>query len=746
MKHVLRLSAIVLALLFLFTACNMGGTALAQVRVGGDVPDVDSDDRGPHFAAPLTRDSEPVASSGWLELFLDQDSMTAQVRGFDEAEWFTLPQIPNTPRANQGAAAVTLDIIVNGQRITLNSQDHSVYWNNATSQVIEDGVQVNYLITPNRETAQRDDLTQSCVAFTVFVRYIVRDGNFIVEADWENTSDNPNAFIETMGLMERFGTLRNPGEDDFLLLPDGGGALLFPARANHEQGFATTADLHFAVYGEDPTNPVVGEHSESLININHRDEVLGANVAAFGARYRNTAFTAVVARGAAMATIVAQQNIPGEQNVRQSAVGTRFTITPTRLDGNTLHRATESFGNINIDGDEEFPLRISYRFFFGTSSAEFSSMATSIREQLINAGILSSTKTVRNPDWPLPLHLTLIGTQQQGLRRQTLTTFDQGLDIATRLKNRGVDNMNLRFIGAITENPERTRPLRRLGGNSDLAILQNYCQAQSFTLFLDATVLQGRGAVDITGSALPLRTTDGVTQSVRSRINRLSDLTGGISISDAGNTLHADHRMGHNRQEVAGHLVDILPALATQQQMMIDHGHFHTIRTADVIVNLPLSPQLRTSPRSDQTPRYQCVPLLAMILSGIVDYSGISLNLAHNPGEEPLIRSDMFLRSIAYGAVPAFTWTATAQNSDDPLYFEAHLEAAVEIYEANATLADLRRERIVSYHYDTDARVSITQFSNGTIIYVNFSNRVVTVNDIQISARNFVRVGNQHEQ
>jgi len=726
-------------LALVLNACGAGNAV--RVLTNGEAPGVNG--TGPHYAASLTLESQPVAQSGFLELFLDEDSMTAQVRAFNDAEWFTLPQTSQTPLANAGANAVALDIIVHGTRITLNAQDHAVAWGHTTSEAITHGVQVNYLFMPNEQTASNfPDFDESDVAFMVYVRYTLQDGNFYVEADWRNVSGNPNAFIESIGLMERFGALRNPGNNDFLLLPDGGGALLFPARTGGN--FSETAQLHFQVYGEDPTNPVTAENSATHMFRDEQGDVLSANVAAFGARSGSTAFVAVVERGASLATIVAQQNIPGEPNINQSAVGARFSITPTTLgpeeqSESPIYRAAQSVGGRDEYSEgEDFPIRICYRFFYGAGTTNFSTMATSIREQLIGTRLLSPARTVTNPDWPLPLNLTLLGTaDDENGRQQTLTTFDQGLDILTRLKLRGVDNINVRFMGGLNAsnpNPERVRPLRRLGGRSDLTSLQEYCLVTSFSLFLDTNILHGTGAVDLSGQALPLRTNNDIPRAVRSVINRLGGLqTAGISLGDVGHTLYADYHL--NREQAKEALGNSLPAFSIPWQVMMDTGFFHAVRTADVVVNLPVTPALPTCPPGEM-PRYQCVPLLAMILHGSMDFSGPSLNLQDDP-------ELAFLRGMAYGASPAFTWSATPSgDEDDPLHFEPQIDTLVQFYtRANDAMADLRGERIVQFDFDAQSQVSTTRYSNNAIVYVNFSNQEVVVNDITLPARDFVRIG-----
>jgi len=690
--------------------------------------------------------SDPLARSGWLELFFDDASKTVSIRSHSEAEWSTLPRSGGTPKANAGACAVEADFYVNGHRLTLNSQDHSVDYGNAASQTITGadkkpaGVEVAYTLTPDAATAERakkNKLARDDVAFLVRVRYTLEEGNLHVDAVWENLSKNPNAFLGSIGLLERFGALRNPGPNDFFLLPDGCGALLYPAR---EPG-AADGDLRFAVYGGDPSLPGSAD-------------ALRANVAAWGVRGQGAGFVAVVEQGAALCEILARPSIPGE--ILQSAVGPRFTVTPAIADKNGLAsvRAPSSYG-----AGEGEAFSVTYRFFNG-DNANFNTMATACREQLISVGVLSSTKTVRGDANLLPLHLTLLGTGPGKLFGQrNLTRFAQAQDILMRLKNKGVNSMNVRYQSALRGGwmqsaPERAYPLLRLGGAPDLEPLQEYCNSKGLALFLDVRAYSARGLFvpkaqnlagqvlraaprgfpwGAVGKLLPLRSAGRFTRASRAILSRLGRFgTAGLALGGVGNTLYADYSgSGVTRTRAVAALDRLLPALSAKWTIMLDTGDLYATRYADVIANLPLEPQL-------QMPggRYVPVPLLPVLLHSSVDYSGEPLNTISDKAG----RDAALLRSIAYGACPAFTWQA---DDGDPVYaFENQLDEALKAYNrANAALSGLRAARITEYTVDPLTGVSVTRYSNDAAVYVNTGSAEKTLDEITIPSMDFVRIG-----
>ena len=202
---------------------------------------------------------------------------------------------------------------------------------------------------------------------------------------------------------------------------------------------------------------------------------------------------------------------------------------------------------------------------------------------------------------------------------------------------------------------------------------------------------------------VPLRNVSRFRFAARSILLRLSSLQmSGICIGDLGNLLYADYSNGGvNREQAVQELGQSLSSLSAQWFVMLDTGFFHVVRTADVLANLPLEPQVQM-----QGNRYVAVPLLPIILHGSTDYAGVALNLAED-------KNTAFLRAVAYGACPAFVWSFENKTEEDenPLYFEYQLDNAVNNYtRANTALRGLRGLRITDYQYDGQSKVSVTTF------------------------------------
>ncbi len=763
-----------MAVTLLFGGCAAQLPATVAVDQGGAVPSVDASGGGPRVAALVSAGAKPIASSNYLSLYLDEGSKTVIIQKFSDTafstNWSVLGQDARYPNANAGACAAEITVIVNGKRIVLNTQDHSVAYGRAQAQRIENGVRVQYFLFPNRETAAKREPDKSDVAFVVGINYTLHNGNFYVEADWRNHSGNPDAFIESIGLMERFGALRQPGPDDFLLLPDGSGALLYPARRSVATGAGEDNALRFPVYGNDP-GLTQSQAPDGVTTQGADGAPLAANLAAFGACQGKAAFLAVIERGAAVATITAQPAIAGE--ILQSSVGARFLITPTTLPesgkaaGAKILRAAKSYG----ENAKKPSIKLCYRFFFG-DNATYSTMAVACREELISCNLLSSTKVVDHPEKGLPLNLTVLGSapDEKG-NIKALSRFDETLDVLNRLWRAGIANINVRYLGALSGGPKRSEPevlspLAKLNGTAGLEELQQFCATNTLDLFLETNLLplggkrKGLQALNLEGNPLrvgaqqdyrplqlgdesvTLRSVNQVDSSVRAVLKRLGELNvTGLAVGDLGRVLYSDYSAGGiTREEAAQYLVRYMPPLSAQWRILLDTGYFHIIRTADVVVNLPLDTQVKMATAN----RYEAIPFLQILLHGSMDYSGTPLNLANDPKEA-------FLRSIEYGACPSFTWycAKTDAPSDAQLHFTGKQQdiAASYYIKASKALGDLRDARILRHSRLKDLAgdtqgVTATEYGNDTVIYVNHNDvPIKTISGLTIPAKDFVRIG-----
>ena len=689
----------------------------------------------------------PMASSGLMEIYLDDKTFgIALYEKTKEKYWYSLPMQPGA-HYDDSAATVTLDVLYGNTLYKLNSQDDCVQYRNVACDTLGDtspyGFFVTYVLTADAATAAKidngrifagditsADFARSDIAYMVRVTYELIDGNLYVSATWKNLSENPDAVLCDLSLLPFFGASASGKTGDFFLIPDGCGAMI-----HTDKNDPSFSPIDLRVYGD---NPAAGKGEASI----------PALFPAYAARQDDSAFAVIIEQGDAIASLHAERasGAHGYNTVSPSFCITEKTTVQKNGRDVTLLSKNPYAGEI----------KLCVRLLAG-ANASLDGIAAACREQFMRTGYLS-VDTVENEEY-LPFQLNILATRSEyGFLRssRTLTTFEQAEDMLSRMKAKGVNNIDVRCIGALRGGPDTTRlgSLRTaygLGGKRGLNALTEYAAAQGHSLYLDTPVLTFRNSVRSASNALDIESSDMLADTVvanqdysrsTARLTRtentvLSLLTDaqtvdfdGFCVSDAGRLLYSDYAEQYtDRQQAMALLQSQLPALSANRLFMVDNGNFYAIRYADVISGLPFAPAL-----TERAQLYTGVPLAQMILHGTVDYSGTSVNFAADP-----VTARM--RSVEFGCCPGYTWCFDADGGD-LLCYENQLNDAVEYYlQANAVLADLRDARIVDNGMTKTAGVRYTQYDNGAIVYVNYSDKEASVGNIRIDPLSFARIG-----
>ena len=305
----------------------------------------------------------------------------------------------------------------------------------------DNGAVFTYDIFPDEKTAAKQKYDKTDIGFSLRMTVTLEDGSMIVGCTYKNITGNPDACIESMELLNYFGAYNDTQEDDYLLVPDGSGAII--RTSIYDESFES---LSFAVYGSDPS--LCGS-----------DEATPAIIPAFGIKHGGSAFVSLIQKGDAVATVHADKatNISEYNRVYPS-----FDITPVKYEDETLYISNTA----SVD-----ELSLCYRFLTG-QNATYAGLASACREQLIRNSVLS-TKTVQVGDY-LPFCLTLTGAVRRSFgpfsRLSALTTFEQAQDMLVRMKNKGINNVFVRYTGIFSggtdsEDITHSSLLRRLGGS-----------------------------------------------------------------------------------------------------------------------------------------------------------------------------------------------------------------------------------------------------------------------------------------
>lgn len=735
-----RVTAVLLFVALLLTGCGRSRKAeesgVRTVRSVASRNTITGDAAQPalHYVPASAQLGEKLAASGLIELYAEPTTNSFCVlETTQKAYWRALPQAGDARTPNCADAAIATLRVRGGTDIyILNTQDHAVAFGTASYAKLPNGATFTFDIFPDEKTAQKEQLSRSDIGFRLTVTVTLEDGSMLVRCTHENLSGNPDAQIETLSLLNYFGAYSDRSEADYLLVPDGSGAII--KTAHFDESFEA---LTFDVYGSDPASD---------------SQAAGAAlIPAFGMKHGDTAVVSLVTQGDAAAAIHA---IKAQKNGDFNRVYAGFTVTPTAYDGSTLYISKSEMAS---------EIGLCYRFLSG-KNATYAGLASACREQLIRNGVLS-TKTVAVGDY-LPFCLTLTGAVRKhfGPLEYTtaMTTFEQANDMLMRMKNKGINNINLRYTGVFTGGTEQTdiasaRLLTRLGGSSGLQTLNEYVTNQKMSLYLDVDLLSA--AKHLSGAEAaqlqrqraeytpenPLAAFLGEPQAARRLrgFDRFSNLIvsvlsdtryldfSGFCLNDVGTLLYSDFSAnGLLRDAAAERIRSAIPPLSTGRSTMAVGGNFYMLKNIDTIVDLPMKAT------AAQSGAYISVPFVPLVLHGIVDYAGEAIN-TETDLEETL------LKYIEYGACPHFRWNYEPLVNDtqaDPYYYDNTINTAADFYaRSNAALNDLRDARMTD-HYAVADGVYCTEYDTGAMVFVNYTDSDYETLGVVVGARSFLRV------
>ncbi len=695
-----------------------------------------AEDAKVHYSENPQAFSEKAASSGFVELKIDPSSNSFCILETSRNKiWSALPllsEVASGEAMTSNASTVALTVNGGSDIYMLNSQDNSVAYGTATYNLLENGAEFIYDIYTDITTAEKKTLEKTDIAFRVKLTVTLKDGSMYADCTYENISGNPDAFVESIEILNGFGAFNNSHKDDFLLVPDGSGAII--KTATYDESFEP---LTFSVYGDDPSTGIKSNGT--------------AIVPAFGIKHGDSAFVALIQKGDAVACISADKATTVSE---YNKVYSSFNVTPSVYENETVYSSkTAAVSEISL----------CYRFLSG-NNATYAGLASACREQLIRNSVLS-TKSVETGDY-LPFCLTLTGAAKNSFGPfrylKKLTTFEQAQDMLIRMKNKGINNVSVRYSGIFSggldsKNIENSRLLSRLGGEDKLSELFSYITSQKMSLYFDINLLSSsasfnsgntesikksnsvytpdsylNGYMENVSSERKLRKISSLPDAVSAVLKNTKKLSfSGYCISDAGSLLYSD--FSHNgllREDASIQIAKSVTPLSTGHSTMTSTGNFYMLKNIDTVINLPLESS------ASESGSYVSIPFVQLILHGIVDYAGEAVNTSINSNE-------LLLKYIEYGACPHFEWNyepVTDTTETDIFYYDNTINTAAEFYtKANEALNDLRNARMTD-HYEVENGVFCTEYDTGSMIYVNYTDSNCTVLGAVVEARSFIRI------
>lgn len=740
-KNFIRVAAAVLSLSMtgmLLSSCGGVGTgsgARLTAQSFAAVVDRAGEACGGHAASE--QDLMFVSKSGLGELYFDPATFSVAVRDTAKNKLWTA--LPADGTHEDGSAAFRATVSANGAVYALNSQDNSVAFG-AASHTIENGVlTVRYVMASDAAAAAKtaESVAQGELWLAFSVRFSLESGSLITELDCSSITAAPGVDVLELDVLGSFGASTAAQEGDFILVPDGSGALI-----RTDSGTPLAEPVCLRVYGSDPA---INEAAENT-----------ALMGVFGVKQGDAAFCAIIEQGAAIARIRAEKS-DGEGS--RSRVWSSFILQDSSVAAGTL----SAQDSVQVSGSRYTgSIRLCYRFL-SDSNASYAGMAIASREQLIRDGVLPNISVEGDS---LPFVFTTVGASDLNGKKTRQTTYSQAQDMVRQLKAKGVDNVYLRYLGALSGGMNQTDlsnasfPLS-LGGKGDLEDLFTYMDRQNLRIFLDVNMLTASSrisgmskAAGAQGKALRVTLRDPLASLIAGSSAETTALTArkietalmdflswmknypGIEYSfrDVGQLLYSDFSgSGTDRETLAAHLSQLLGKASYDRELMVDTGNLYALKNADFITNLPLTCSYA------EGEAYEAVPFIPMILHGTLDYSGEAINLS---GDGQTTQS--LLRSIEYGACPSYLWVySTPEAYADSLsavsYEKTANDAAKFYIQANSALADLRGSRMTDHQKISDG-LYMTEYDSSSVFYVNYNDTAANVDGVSIPANGFIRI------
>ncbi|OPA76229.1 hypothetical protein BVG16_18665 [Paenibacillus selenitireducens] len=590
--------------------------------------------------------------------------------------------------------------------------------------------------------------------FTIPIEYVLDGEHLVIQVQAKELQYAKSYPIATLQLLKYFGAA-GKNKQGYIFVPDGSGALI---HLNNNKKNTETYDL--PVYGPDGTYDVKEKVQTNEVT----------RLPVFGIKQNDHAIIGIIEDGDALASITGDV---GGRNDSYNTVASKFSLVA--MDFYTLTSGTKTssvpmFQSAPYQGD----YRVRYAFLSGNAS-DYSGMARKYQEYVVHKYNLKKLKASKDAPFMLEVEgaiqkqKSFLGVPYQSI--EPLTTFDEAQSILRTLKERGIHNIDLRYVGWFNDGIRHTSPATigwnsALGGKRDFQKLTDYVAKENIGFYPDvafqdkfkgssgsATFLDGRKAKvyeydpvmyvkDTAKFSHYVLSPYVLEQTVNGFASKYAKLgVSGLSLRDLGNELNSDFNADHpvNRQE-ALQIVEKQVGTLKQQvpNLMIDGGNVYNLPYANMIVNAPMRSS-RLNLTDEDIPFYQ------MVLHGYFDMAGEPLNVQRSVDSKvPL------LRALETGSNLFYQWIAadssvvkdSEYNTLYGLHYEDWLDQAVDYYkEANPLIQRIRHQTITG-HRQLANHVTETTFEDGTTIVINYNNTSVEVDGQKIDGLSY-RVGGE---
>ena len=600
-----------------------------------------------------------------------------------------------------------------------------------TTDYIENGVNLSV----NMENTQ--------ISFDVEIT-LLNDG-MRVNIPYSSIKEGKKHKLVSIKMMPIFGAAK-PGEDGYIFYPDGSGALMYIDNYRKNQ----PAFYNYPIYCDDSAD-------FDAFADNENQDIKNFMLPIFGIKHTS---------GSVFAEITS-----GEENARlhigvDALYQSYFELVYRTYNKVVYEFASKTSGEVNKVGKK--PMKgdrtVVYHILESDKNT-YSDMAVLYRNQLIERGEL--TKKESSSEIPLSVEF-FMGISKSGIigdSIQTLTTFEDAKAIVEDLHKSGITNLDVLLKGwcdgGFDTLPTSNKAENKLGSQSKLEELYKSVKSKNGSLYLLADLINGNSKTgkfntdkyairdgldtvitDSENKTLYWLNPKNYMPSSLSKLLKAQKDSGMICLDNAGSWLLSDVGESHetSRAEIVGAIQKAMKtAKDSQGDVAVVDGNNYVWKYANRIYDLP----------DNDSQYYQTdltVPFYQMVVHGFKDYSSLAANLSFDYTYQKL-------RFVETGSIPHFVLTQNSPNllkgtSYDDIFSSEYsewkkiiLSIHSEMEEKLSSIWGLTMDR---HEYLNKDLVRIT-YSDGSMVYINYSDEEISVSDITVPAMDYCLVGGHKE-
>lgn len=558
--------------------------------------------------------------------------------------------------------------------------------------------------------------------------------------------------------------------EGYFLVPNGSGSLIY---LNNDQ--CDTANAYSEkIYGQDD----VMFESDTKVQ-----ETIASKLPVYGRTTNDSSMFVILSRGESLAEIRVQT--ANDETCKRSDALTNFNTAYCRYylraENEVEMSSTDKFV---VWTEELFKTQITQLYcFLDDEHQGYSGMANYYRDYLVENGELVKSEETASEN--IGMYLDLIGAVKGddsflGFTYQAvipLTTFKQAEEIANAFYANNVNNLIVNYQGWMNDGyyhntVEEISVIGKLGGKGDFSDFTNLVEGKGGKVYADMAISQvtysaedfpyttessrifGSGYIASYGKTSPITYSNGAALGYISNLydilspkylsryvdSALEETEGlnisGISYRDLGSVLYSDMKktsIVHREQSKEIVLAQLEKIAATGDNVLMNAPYTYAFAVCDDIINAPIGDNNYISVDCE-------VPFYEMVIHGYINYTGGAINLS---SETNVLEN--ILQCVEYGASPHFTFTYvpatemkyTALNNMYATNYTNWVDDATEIYnEVNKVLSKVSDANIVGHEIlDDNNLVKKVTYSNGVVIYINYSDEDFSAEDVSVSAK-----------